>query len=152
MRPAWMWQGQVWFVCRISFHSICLCFCLHLWPPRCRSPICPALPLCCPAIQHIKEPWLVQSIRRPPVSFTPGPNEKCPLSFSLPPFEVLPSTGERGRAGLALKPVTQHSALLSMLHFIKKDTDALKGSGALTPFVCHGSLCFCVGVRDHGCK
>lgn len=67
--------------------------------PPCLPPICPAPPLCHSAIQHIKEPWLVQSTRRPPVSFTPGPNEKCPLSFSLPPFDVLPSTGERGRAG-----------------------------------------------------
>lgn len=66
--------------------------------PPCLSPICPAPPLCHSAIQHIKVPWLVQRACRPPVSFSPGPNEKCPLSFSLSPFEVLPSTGERGRA------------------------------------------------------
>ena len=35
---------------------------------RCHSPI-----------QHIKEPRLVPSAGRPPVSFTLGPNEKCPF-------------------------------------------------------------------------
>lgn len=51
---------------------------------------------------------------------------------------------------MALKTVTRHSALLCMLRLIKRDMDGLKGSSALTVFVCHRSLCFCVGVRVRG--
>lgn len=32
-----------------------------------------------------------------------------------------------------------------------KDMDGLKERSVLSVFVCHGSLCFCVGVRVHVC-
>lgn len=68
-----------------------------------------------------------------------------PLKSSPPPVK------EGGLAGLlALKSVTQHSALLCMLQLIKKDVDRSKGSSALTVFVCHGSLCLFLHV--HGAK
>lgn len=102
--------------------------------------------LCRPAIQHIKEPWLVQSACRPPVSFTPVPNEKCPLSFSLPPFEVPPSISKRGQAEWLWR-LTQHLALLCMWHLLKKDMGGMKGSCTLMLFGYHGNLCFCVGVH-----
>lgn len=117
----------------------------HLTCPA-YPPISPALLPCHSVIQHIKEPWLVWRAHRPPVSFTPGSNEKCPLSFSLQPFEVPPSTRNEGGLCGVEGCVTQHRQLLCRLLRLKADMAGLKGSGAMMAFVDQGNLCFYVGV------
>lgn len=124
------------------FLSLTLPFsaCLHLWPFP--SFAWSAL-LCCSATQRIEEPWLVQSARRPSVSFKPGPNKKkCLLSFSLLPFEV-PHFLKEGWLWRRW-----HHTLLCCASptFAKKDTGGLKGSGAVVVFVYLWILCCSVGV------
>lgn len=133
MRPC-----QVWFVC---------CFSLSC-PFTVSASVSLFLPACfqsAPPFQHIKEPWLVQCTGTPLVSFALGPNKECPLSFSVAPFEVLPSTCKWGTAGGALKMVTQPPVLLCRLRLTE-----IKRVGGLMTFVrrrCHVN----VGVRVHGC-
>lgn len=111
---------------------------------------CLILPACfqsAPPFQHIEETWLVHCTGTPLVSFALGPNKECPFSFSVAPFEVLPSTCKWGTAGGALKMVSQPPVLLCRLRLTVTE---IKHVGGLTAFVrrrCHVN----VGVRVHWC-
>lgn len=117
--------------------------------PPCLSPICPAPPLSNSAYQgalagseHLQTLSKFHAMVWWKVS---------PLISQSPLKSFPPPVKDGGLAGLlALKSLTQHSALLCMLQLIKKDVDRSRGSSALTVFVCHRSLCLCVHV--HGDK
>lgn len=82
-----MWHSLDLFVCWSHHLSISHDVFLSISISDPPSPL-PSLLLCHSVNQHIKEPWQVQHSHRLPVSSTLRCDEMCPLSFSLPPFEV----------------------------------------------------------------
>lgn len=91
--------------------------------------------ICHSAIQHIEEPWLVQSSCRPPVSFKPRSNNKCRLSFSLLLFEVPHSSTEGRRDGFEDCGTTLSTAGQSLPSQERYGSGGLEGSGASVVFV-----------------